>query len=79
MNKVCSGKEVIQYNAETKNEELVRNKAYADIVIHGNNKWNGIRTEISRVHLIKNYNVGTNQYSSNDNLSIWSHIKPSKR
>ena len=77
MDKVASRKEVVDSNIETKGEILVRKKLYADIVIHGNNKWNSVRKESIRVHLIINDNLHSNLYSINDNSNSWIHCKPS--
>ena len=53
MDKVKSRKEMIQSHVKTNDEELIRKKSYGDIVIHNNEKLNGVRTESIHVHTIK--------------------------
>ena len=70
-------KEVIKSNVETKDEKLVRKNSFTDIVLHGNKKRHGVRTESTCVHLIKNDDVHPNLYSSNDNAYTYINSKTS--
>ena len=68
---------MIDYNVDTIDEKVARNKLYAYIVIHRNKKQNNARKEISHEHLIQNDNIRLNLYSSNDDEDMWSNHKPS--
>ena len=68
---------MIESNIYTKDKTLSRKNSYTDIVIHGNNKQYNLSTESIHDHLIKNDDVRTNLFSSNDDANTWSRRNPS--